>query len=270
MHKLSMRLTGKQGEVDGYMEMLLGFWAMSGVLVDYTATKKNRNNGTVQIYLDFTLKAPPLGHLGEDDIPERKPQGKPEHYGNTLDDFKRLVRDGDYVVLDTETTGLHRGEICEISIINQDGDVLLDTLVHTVHPIPPDAQRIHGISDDMVMSEDIPTWLEIQPTVREILRGRHVVIYNATYDRKMMHQSDEATGLDRVDYKAEANYYCAMEAYAEHFGDWNDYHGSYRWQKLTDAARRLGVEVDGKAHRALTDCQMTLGVIKAMSTAEAS
>jgi DNA polymerase-3 subunit epsilon len=55
-----------------------------------------------------------------------------------------------------------------------------------------------------------------------------------------------------------------MEAYAEWYGDWNSYHGSYTYQKLTNAARRFGVTTEG-AHSALADCLMTLAVIKAMT-----
>lgn len=176
--------------------------------------------------------------------------------------FADVVRSGDFVVLDTETTGLHDGEICEISIIASTGRVLLDTLVKTSQPIPPDAQRIHGISDEMV--QHAPTWAKIGPQVRKLLMGQNVIIYNAVYDRKMMHKSDERAGLDRVDYKAEAVYWCAMEAYAEHWGEWNDYHGNYRWQKLTNAAAQQGVQIVN-AHRAKGDCLMTLGVIRAIA-----
>jgi DNA polymerase III epsilon subunit-like protein len=35
----------------------------------------------------------------------------------------------DVVILDTETTGLYDAEICEISVIDREGNVLLDTLV---------------------------------------------------------------------------------------------------------------------------------------------
>lgn len=52
---------------------------------------------------------------------------------------------------------------------------------------------------------------------------------------------------------------------AEFHGDWNDYHQSYRWQKLTDAVRQMRVTVDAKAHDALGDCLMTLAVIKKMA-----
>lgn len=53
---------------------------------------------------------------------------------------------------------------------------------------------------------------------------------------------------------------------SEFYGDWNDYHQSYRWQKLAFAASHMGVEVDNE-HDALGDTLMTLGVVKAMAKA---
>lgn len=180
----------------------------------------------------------------------------------TIEDFYELVRGNDFVVLDTETTGILDAEICQIAIIDSDGNELLNTLVKPSQPIPEGATRIHGISNDGV--KDAPTWSTVQPLVRDILRGKNVVIYNAKFDRKLMHWSDEKAGLPHCDYKAEATYWDAMEFYAEFNGDWSDYHQSYTWQKLTVAAARFGIETK-HAHTALADCKMTLEVIKRMA-----
>lgn len=180
----------------------------------------------------------------------------------TLESFYELVRGNDFVVLDTETTGVLDAEICQIAIIDSNGNELLNTLVKPSKPIPEQASRIHGISNDGV--KDAPAWAEVQPQMRDILRGKDVVIYNATFDRKMMHWSDEKAGLPRCDYKTEARYWDAMEFYAEYHGDWNEYHGSYTWQKLTVAAERLGIDTK-HAHTAIADCRMTLAVIERMA-----
>lgn len=187
----------------------------------------------------------------------------PELVDMSLEGFKTMVKRGGFVVLDTETTGLTDGEICQISIINDSGAILLNSYVKTVHPIPAEAQRIHGITDEMVAGA--PGWAAVAPRVKEILSGKDVIIYNAVYDRKMMHKSAEHAGMEKIEWKDIARFWCAMEAYAEFNGDWNDYHQSYRWQKLTDAVRQQRVTVDAKAHDALGDCLMTLAVIKKMA-----
>ena len=63
-------------------------------------------------------------------------------------------------ILDTETTGLYDdAEIVEISIIDENGGVLLDTLVKPLKPIPAEATAIHGITNEMVATA--PTWVAI-------------------------------------------------------------------------------------------------------------
>lgn len=181
---------------------------------------------------------------------------------NNLEQFKAMIRQNNFLVLDTETTGLHDGEICQIAIIDNNGQILLDTYVKTIFPIPTEASRIHRITDAMVATA--PTWADITTKVQQLLTGRDVVIYNAVYDRKMMHQSAEKAGLPKVEWKNLCNFHCAMEAYAVEYGDWNDYHQSYRWQRLSVAAERYGISTNG-AHSALADCRMTLAVCLAMA-----
>lgn len=176
--------------------------------------------------------------------------------------FLEMVRGDNYLVLDTETTGLKRGEICQIAIVDSLGVVQLSTLIKTVNPIPPAASDVHGITDDMV--KDAPTWNQIAHRVRELITDRDLIVHNAIYDRKMMHQSAEAAGMEKVEWKEVARWHCAMEMFAEYYGDWNDYHGSYRWQRLQDAAHFLNTPKI-KAHDAVNDCLMTLAVVKAMA-----
>lgn len=171
--------------------------------------------------------------------------------------FLEMVKRGDFLVLDTETTGLDRGEIIQIAIVDCKGNVLLDSLVHPVKSIPN--TDIRGISDADVANA--PRWTEIAPTVESLVRGRDLIVYNAVYDRKMMHQSNEASLLPKVAWKEITNWHCAMLAYAEIYGDWNDYHHSYRWQRLTDAVIQQGLNVSN-AHTALGDAMMTLELVK--------
>lgn len=180
---------------------------------------------------------------------------------SSLTDFKAMIQRGDFLLLDTETTGLHDGEICQIAIIDHAGIVLMDSLVKTTFSIPADATRIHGITDAMVA--DAPTWSDLTDQIQAILAGRDLIVYNAVYDRKMMHQSAEKAGLPKVEWKELTRWHCAMEAFAEVYGDYNSYRGTYRWQKLTTAAAYYGLPVQN-AHSALGDCLMTLGVVKAM------
>lgn len=178
-----------------------------------------------------------------------------------LKSFLDLIARDDYLVLDTETTSLKRGEICQIAIIESGGDVVLDELVKTHDPIPAAATAIHGITDLMVA--DAPTWPEIADEIWRILDDRDLVVYNAIYDRKMMHQTAEVWQLPKVEWKEVATWWCAMDAAAEWYGDWNEYHQSFRWQPLTKIACEFGIPTNG-AHSARVDAQMTLEVCRAL------
>lgn len=175
-------------------------------------------------------------------------------------EFKNIVARRNFVVLDIETTGPDRpAEICQIAIIDYLGDVMLDRLVKPVRPISPAAIAIHGITNEMVASA--PSWKEVKAHVTDAIYGMDVIVYNAVHDRKLMHWSDEAHGLGHTDYKECADWYCAMEAYAEHYGEIDPRYGSYRWQRLTTAMAQQGLIVSD-AHSALGDCMMTLMLIR--------
>ncbi len=65
----------------------------------------------------------------------------------------------EWVILDTETTGLYDAEIVEIAIINHCGEMLRATLIKPSISIPAEVTEIHGISDAMVA--DAPTFPEV-------------------------------------------------------------------------------------------------------------
>lgn len=172
-----------------------------------------------------------------------------------------VIKSDDYFVLDSETTGLGTdAEICQIAIIDSSGKVLLDTLVKPVRPIPPDATRIHGITNEMVKDAK-PFDHHI---VWDLLVHHNVIIYNANYDTDLLYQSENALKQENFQWMRGINFYCAMEAFAEIYGDWNDYRQSYRWQKLETACRYYKVKATD-AHSALGDCLATLEVCKAMA-----
>lgn len=180
-----------------------------------------------------------------------------------LNHLAAVVAANNFIVLDTETTGLGReAEIVQIAIIDSRGKVLLDTLLKPTKPIPADATRIHGITNGQVATA--PTMALVYPRILNVLQGRDVIIYNADYDRRLLHQSSRAHGLSVLWDSVVGSWTCAMLAYAEYHGEWNPYYRSYKWQKLGVACQQQGISVVD-AHSALADCRMTLALVRRLA-----
>jgi DNA polymerase-3 subunit epsilon len=172
---------------------------------------------------------------------------------------RSVVNDPGAVILDTETTGLDSDDvIIEIAVIDTAGNTLLDTLVRPLKAIPEQATAIHGINSEMC--QDAPEWLEVDRQLRWILRNEpRVIIYNAGFDDQMLYQTYHATGLDTEwAEQARKRTECAMVQYAAFYGEWSEFHGSFRWQRLRGG------------HRALGDCRSTLDLIRHMAGSKLS
>jgi|TARA_R110002033_G_scaffold166332_2_gene204989 DNA polymerase III epsilon subunit-like protein len=173
----------------------------------------------------------------------------------------------DCIVFDTETTGLgETAEIVEIAMINSRGEVLLNSLVQPCKPIPAEATAIHGITNEMVA--DAPRFSDLLHKINAIISGKTLIAYNTDYDVRLLDQSLMMCGFGDSDIALHSvTLGCAMKIYAKWFGKVNPQKGQYQWHKLTNAAGVCDATLpEGmKAHRALADCVMTLGVINYIS-----
>lgn len=174
--------------------------------------------------------------------------------------FKEIIESGDYLVLDTETTGLGTSDrIIQIAIVNQAGETLVDSYINPGVPIPPDATRIHGIKDHDVFNA--VTWSEHKAMIERLLKSRNVLIYNARYDLRMMNQSGGPSFGQS--WQNICRSCCVMDRFAEFYGEWNSYRHSYTWQPLSKAASYLN-QIILHPHTALGDALTTLAVAKAL------
>lgn len=92
---------------------------------------------------------------------------------------------GEYIVLDTETTGLVSPGVCEIAWLRVDEDLnILDQFesrVNPERPIEPGAQAVHGISDADVA--DKPTLAEVAALLP---KGLKVIGHNVQFDLRVL------------------------------------------------------------------------------------
>lgn len=165
-----------------------------------------------------------------------------------------------YLVLDTETTGLDdRAEVCQVAVVDGlTGKLVFNELVRPSQTIPPDASRVHGITDATVANS--PRWPVLYPRFVELVAGQPLAIYNAAYDWRLINQSNRRYGLPEL----AATTTCIMNLAAVWWGDWSDWHGNYRWQRLGIVACELGIDTAG-AHDAAADALMTWKVIQALA-----
>lgn len=197
--------------------------------------------------------------------------------------FKRWAADTGYfgaVVMDSETTDLD-GEIIELAIVGLDGRALFDERIRPVGKVSPGAQAVHGISDaDLAKCQRIGAhW----PRIRRILSQHRVLVYNRDFDFSALYRSLDAAmpGWYKAEEGASDPYSadhllhqmahrhaeCVMQAYAPIAGLWSEWHGSYRWARLTDACKQRGVDLsDLTAHSALGDAQATVRLIRATAS----
>ena len=170
-----------------------------------------------------------------------------------------LLEKRNFVILDTETTGLSAGhdEIVQIAVIDHTGKTLLDTYVKPQHPERltertngRSASDINGITPEMLTSA--PTWPEVAAQLWPLLVDKTLVIYNAQYDTAMICGDCRRHRIPVPDL-ADAD--CAMLMYAEFCGEWSTYYNSFKWQPLNGG------------HTALEDCHATLQVIREMAAA---
>lgn len=155
------------------------------------------------------------------------------------------------VIFDIETTGLNpeNDEILQFSAINQYGEVLLSTYVHPSRTESWDeAERINGISKEMV--ENAPGFDDIKNEVQAIFdKADELIAYNGSFDMEFLENNG-------IKVNNGVSYYDVMKEFTPYYGEWSDYLGEYKWQKLTTCANFWGFEFE--AHDSLEDVKATL------------
>lgn len=152
----------------------------------------------------------------------------------------------DWVILDTETTGLYHAEIVQIGICDLDGNPILDSLVRPTVAISSAAFKVHGIHDDIVRTA--PNFPQTYPKIVAALRNKKVIIYNANYDNKVIDHCQNLHELESLGLNQRSK--CLMRWYAQFCGEWSDQYDSYKWQPLNGN------------HTAIGDCLAALKILK--------
>lgn len=252
----------------------VGPWAME-VFTDYNIIRTKRDGSIV--LSDVGLSFQQAGGFEE----ERKKQEElaaqaqlfikrqlvanrhpfPKDYNEAVRWARHVVQHAEqYVIIDTETTGLKNNDvIVQIGILSLQGEELLNQLIKPGKrkTIPKRATEIHGISTDMI--KDSPRLLDIMPQIKALLKGKKLIYYNKDYDTsrivESLYQDERHRNPENCEIFERGE--CAMEYYAQYVGKWNDYHYDYTWQKLPNKR--------DDAHQAISDCKATSDLIFQMA-----
>jgi DNA polymerase-3 subunit epsilon len=239
---LYLRCQIKSGRWHSFFKSVLAQWS-ADMSISLTQVRQVRN----QIATNFLESHPPMC------------------IANSRDEVTKwahnLLGAGDALIIDTETTGLNDGdEVIQLAIIDLSGNVLLDSLLRPTVSVSPEAQAIHGISDQDLANA--PTFCDFYGIIAQLICNRYVVAYNADFDRRVLVQTCARYRLPEFET---ARWDCIMEKYASFRGELRD-NNDFKWQSLTAACIQQGIIVN-RTHEAVEDCLLTLELIKTMAGA---
>ncbi len=189
----------------------------------------------------------------------------PEEMHPVAEMWKSLLDRPDVLILDTETTGIdNHAELVEISLIDTTGAVVYNDLVMPDGRIPADASAIHGLTRETLAQAGAKPWSQHQERVVELLRSAAVLCgYNLPFDVRMLEQTIRRyAGSQRFAFNLAEH--CIMRTYAKWDGTPHPFRsGLLKWWKLEEAVENEGGTAV-QEHRSLSDCKMTLELMRAV------
>lgn len=161
----------------------------------------------------------------------------------------------EYVIFDVETTGLsplNGDKIIEIAAIRLKENKIVETFESLINPgrgIPIEAQRVHGITPELVMNA--PTAEEVLPQMISFIGGACLVGHNIKFDLDFLCYELSLAGRRLRDETPALDTLKMSKKLMAHL----------RTHRLSHLAHSFGIKVN-ETHRALADVQLTVAVLQ--------
>ncbi|MCY4541091.1 MAG: 3'-5' exonuclease [Rhodobacteraceae bacterium] len=180
-----------------------------------------------------------------------------------MSDWHDMLNRDDVLIVDTETTGVKGyDEVVQVACIDTTGAVCFDELVFPTIGIPQEASRIHGITEQMLQNSGAMTWpVHHERFFSLIASAATVFVYNLNFDERLLKQTCRKHRLGFKPFPGR----CAMLDYAAYRKVPNQWNSGFKWHRLTDAARYEGARTQGAIHKASTDCEIVLELMRAVA-----
>jgi DNA polymerase III subunit epsilon len=159
---------------------------------------------------------------------------------------------GPFTVFDLETTGCspHRDRIVEIAAVRAELDGSLSRFSTLVDPgvsIPPQATRVHNITNEMVKGS--PLFHDAAYQFLDFAKGSKLVAHNARFDLSFLQESLFRSGLPLWKGGSYDSIVLTRKAYPGL--------PSYSLQSLRV---QFDLDAEGEAHRAAADAEWTMQI----------
>jgi DNA polymerase III subunit epsilon len=120
-----------------------------------------------------------------------------------------------FVAIDFETANNRPHSACAVGIVVVKNGEIFEEYYSLIKP--PDNfymyhnTRVHGINPED--TENAPTFEEIYPEIRRLMREQHVVAHNEAFDRNVMYHSMEYYDIAYADLLIPARWDCTVKLF---------------------------------------------------------
>lgn len=167
----------------------------------------------------------------------------------------RALNDVEFVVLDAEFTGSERDdEIIELSVIDKNGVLLYSSLFRTQKVIGSEIAKAYDLDAETL--ENAPSFVDEWARIKDVLRDKKIIAFNADVDFRLLQQTLLRYGLDVKE--ADVVFDGHLDAMRIYLDIRPNGRNQISLQSCIDA---MGMNAK-ETHKAAEDCRLTLEMLK--------